>query len=134
MSRENVEIVRRCIDAFNRRDLEAAGRDWDSEAKVDWSRSEGVEAGIYRGREAVRGFWATWLELFDVFVMEPDEFIDCGEHVVVPNRTCMQGRGGIKVEARSAAVVTVHDGRIVEWRLCQDRDEAVEAVGLEEQA
>jgi hypothetical protein len=49
MSRENVDIVRQAIDAFNRHDLAAAGRDWDPEATVDWSRSEGVEAGIYRG-------------------------------------------------------------------------------------
>jgi ketosteroid isomerase-like protein len=132
MSQQNVDIVRQSIDAFNRRDLDAAGRDWDPEAKVDWSRSEGVEAGIYRGYEATRGFWATWLELFDVFVLEPDEFIECGEYVVVPNRTYMQGRDGINVEAQSASVVTLHDGRIVEWRLYIDRDEALKAVGLTE--
>jgi ketosteroid isomerase-like protein len=68
--------------------------------------------------------------LFDVFALEPDGFIECGEHVVVPNRTYMQGRDGIKVEAQSASVVTLHDGRIVEWRLYLDRDEALKAVGL----
>jgi ketosteroid isomerase-like protein len=130
MSQANVEIVRQAIDAFNRRDLDEAGRDWDPEATVDWSRSEGVEAGIYRGREATRAFWATWLELFDVFALEADEFIECGDQVVVPNRTYMQGRDGIKVEAQSTSVVTLHEGRIVEWRLYLHRDEALKAVGL----
>jgi len=92
----------------------------------------GIEAGIYRGYEAVRGFWATWLELFDVFDLEPDEFIECGQHVVVPNRTYMQGRGGIKVGATSASVVTLHDGRIVAWQLYLNRDDALKAVGLAE--
>jgi hypothetical protein len=100
MSKANVEIVRQSIDAFNRRDLDAAGRDWDPEVKADWSRSKGVEAGIYCGYEATRGFGATWLELLDMFALEPDEFIERGEHVVVPNRTCMQGRDGIKVESQ----------------------------------
>ncbi|MEA2333652.1 MAG: hypothetical protein QOG40_142, partial [Solirubrobacteraceae bacterium] len=49
MSQENVEIVRRAIDAFIHRDLDAAVRHNDSEVEVDFSRSMGLEAGIYRG-------------------------------------------------------------------------------------
>jgi hypothetical protein len=48
MSRENVEIVRKAIDAFVDRDLDAAVRDNDSDVEVDFSRSQGIEAGIYR--------------------------------------------------------------------------------------
>src|SRR6476659_8374752 len=102
MSRENVEIVRRSIDAFNRRDLDLAGQDWDAEAVLDWSRSEGVDAGIYRGQEAIRAFWGGWLQMFDQFDLKADEFLDRGEHVVVPNLTRLRGRGGVEVEARSA--------------------------------
>jgi ketosteroid isomerase-like protein len=61
-----------------------------------------------------------------------DEFIECGEHVVVPNRTCFWGREGVEVEAQSTYVVTFRNGRIVEWRLFQTRVEALKAVGLEE--
>jgi hypothetical protein len=50
MSRENVEIVQQAIDAFNRRDLDAVERLYDPEVEMDWSRSRGVQAGIYRGR------------------------------------------------------------------------------------
>ena len=42
------------------------------------------------------------------------------------------GRDGIKVEARYAAVVTLRNGCILEWQLYQERDEALEAVGLAE--
>jgi ketosteroid isomerase-like protein len=132
VSRENVEIVWRAIDAFNRRDLDLAGQDWDAEAVLDWSRSEGVDAGIYRGREAIRAFWGTWLEMFDQFEFKPDEFIECGEHVVIPNLTRLRGRDGVEVEARSVLVATVREGRIVAWRLYQDRAEALKAVGLSE--
>jgi hypothetical protein len=37
-------------------------------------------------------------------------------------------RDGIRVEARSVAVVTLRDVRIVEWRLYHARDEALKAV------
>ncbi len=133
MSQENVEIVRRVIDAFNQRDLDAAGRYNDSSVEVDWSRSRGVEAGVYRGRAEVRGFWDAFLEVFDRVTIFPDEFLERGDHVVVPNRTDFYGRDGVKVQAHSVMVVTLHDGLVVEWRLYQERAEALEAVGLSEQ-
>ena len=64
-SRETVDVVRRTIEAFNRRDLDAALRDVAPEVEIDWSRSRGVEAGIYRGYEACRGFWSTFIDTFD---------------------------------------------------------------------
>jgi ketosteroid isomerase-like protein len=132
MSQENVEIVRRAFEAYNRRDLDAAFRDVAPEIELDWSRSRGVQAGIYRGIEAGRDFWRNFLEMFDPLIITPDEFIECGEHVVVPNQTRLWGRDGIKVEAHAVAVVTLRSGRIVEWRLYQERAEALKAVGLEE--
>jgi ketosteroid isomerase-like protein len=130
MSQENVEIVRRAIDAFIHRDLDAAVRHNDSEVEVDFSRSMGLEAGIYRGQEDVRAFWSLFLDAFDRISVSVDEFIECGEHVVVPNRTCFRGRGGIEVEAHSAYLVTFRNGRIIVWRLFQTRAEALKAAGL----
>jgi ketosteroid isomerase-like protein len=132
VSQENVEIVRASIDAFTRRELDVAGRDWDDDAVVDWSRSEGVDAGVYRGRRAFRAFWAGWLEMFDEFHFEVDEFIERGEHVVMPNLTRLRGRDGMEVEAHSVVIATVRDGRVVGWRLYRNRGEALKAVGLEE--
>lgn len=130
MSHENVEIVRRSIDAFNERDLDGAMRDFDPEGEIDWSRSRGLEAGIYRGYDACRSFWGTFIDTFDRVTVAADEFIDRGDHVVVPNRTRMWGRYGIEVAAHSALVVTLHRRRIVGWRLFQEKAEALEAVGL----
>jgi ketosteroid isomerase-like protein len=130
MSQENVEVVRRAIEAFNRRDLDAAVRDSHPDVEVDWSRSRGVEAGIYGGREATRRFWSTFYGSFDRIVVTPEEFIEHGDHVIVRDRTRMWGREGIEVEARNVAVVTVRDGLIRHWRLCRDISEALKAVGL----
>jgi ketosteroid isomerase-like protein len=128
MSQENVEIVRRAIDAFNRRDLDAIESHPDVE--VDWSRSRGLEAGIYRGREATQRFWATFYEVFDRVVVVPEELIDHGDRVMLVDRTHMRGRDGIEVEVHNVSVARVRDGRILQWRLCSDRAEALKAVGL----
>ena len=132
MSQENVEIVQRAIDAFNRRDLEALTRFADPELEMDWSRSRGVEAGIYRGVQDARGFWDEFLDIFDQVTVSPEEFIDLGDHVLVPNRTRMRGREGIEVQTQSAFVVTLRSGRVVGWTLYQEKAEALEAVGLRE--
>jgi ketosteroid isomerase-like protein len=128
---QNVEIIRRGIDAFNRRDLDEVLRTYDPDAEVDWSRSPGVEAGIYRGREAIRGLWNTFLETWERVTVSVDEFIDCGESVVLPCRTQFWGRDGIEVEAYGVFVATLRDGRIVVYRLFHERAEALKAVGLE---
>ena len=58
MSQENVEIVRRSIEAWNRRDLTTTRALWRSDGEVDWSRARGPFKGVYRGhreREALLG-------------------------------------------------------------------------------
>jgi ketosteroid isomerase-like protein len=134
MSQGNVEMVRRAHQAFNRPDvfdLDALYRLTVPDFVVDWSRSGGVEAGIYRGEAATRRFWDTFFEVFQRVVVEPVQFMDHGDRVVVPHHFRAVGRDGIEVEARSVVVFTVRDGRIVEMQLYQDTAEALEALGVE---
>jgi ketosteroid isomerase-like protein len=137
MSRENVEIAREAAEAFNRPDLgvfdlDAFYRLADAELVIDWSRSGGLEAGIYRGEVATRRFWSTFFEAFERVVVEPLEFIEHGESVVIPHHFHAWGRQGVEVDAHSAVVATVRDGRITEMRLYRQTAEALKAVGLEE--
>jgi ketosteroid isomerase-like protein len=131
MSQQNVEIVRRVIEAWNSRDLEGALRDLDPDAEVDWSESSGVQRGVYRGIEEITRFWQEWLDLFQEIDVRPEAFIDAGEHVAVPNRTYMRGRDGVEVDAGSTSVWTLRDGKIVSHRLYQEKEAALEAVRLE---
>jgi ketosteroid isomerase-like protein len=130
MSQENVEVVRRAIEAFSSGDLDAATQTADPEIEVDWSKSSGVEAGVYRGLAQARQFWATFHDVFERIEVLPVEFIEHDEHVIVRDRSRLWGRDGIEVTVRTVAVVTLRDGRIVAWRLCRDKDEALDAAGL----
>jgi len=135
MSQQNVEIARRAHEAFNRPDLgvfdlDALYRLADPDLVVDWSRSAGLEAGIYKGEAATRRFWNTFFESFERVVVEPLEFIGHGESVVVPHHLHARGRQGVEVDARSTVVLTVRDGRIIEMRLYRQTAEALKAVGL----
>jgi uncharacterized protein len=132
MSQGNVEIVHRAIEAWTRRDLDGALEDLHPDAEVDWSESSGVQRGVYVGIEEIRRFWGEWLDLFEEIEVRPEAFIDAGEHVVVPNRTYMRGRDGIEVDAGSTSVWRLRDGKIVWHRLYQDKEAALEAIGLSE--
>jgi ketosteroid isomerase-like protein len=131
MSQENVEIVRAGLDAYNRRDwdvlLEHAGPDF----VWDMSRAIGPQRGVYKLAD-LRSFLEDLATTFEFHRFEAHEFIEVGEHVVVPTTAYARGRDGIEVEARTATVYTFRDGAITRMTMYQGRQEALEAAGLSE--
>jgi ketosteroid isomerase-like protein len=132
MSRENVEIVRRSTDAYNRRDVDGMLALWAQDAVLDWSNARSFEAGVYRGHGEIRAFmeefFASWDEVRIELVYGPAEVED--GLVIAENVTYMRGRDGIEVQARSAWLITIRDGRHASLTLYQTKQEALEAAGL----
>ena len=132
MSEENIEIVRKAIEAWNRRDAPIARALWHTDAEIDWSRSQGPLKGVYRGRGEVESFRDEFWSTFEVVELETHGFTQAGSEVVVPNTAHLRGRDGIEVIAKSTFVYTVEDGQITRLRMFQERAEALEAAGLQE--
>jgi ketosteroid isomerase-like protein len=130
VSRENVDLVRRSLDAYARRDAEAMRAITWPELELDWSRSRAWLAGVYRGFDEALSFYADYFEAFESIVIVPDCFIHAGDVVVAPNVAHQRGRDGVEVSARSALVFTVRDGKIARICLYQETEEALAAVGL----
>jgi ketosteroid isomerase-like protein len=132
MSEENVEIVRRSLDAYSQRDIDALRTLNHPGLELDWSASVGSLAGVYRGLDQALRFYAEYYETFEATVIEPDRFVETGDLVVVPNVAHQRGRDGIEVSARSTLVFAVHDRQVTSICLYQEEDEALKAVGLAE--
>ena len=133
MSQENVEIVRRGFDAYNRGDLDGLLENWAPDAVVDWSRSRGFDAGVFRGHDAIRAHWQRLLEAFDEVRIELVDPIEVeGDLLIVENLGYLRGRDGIEVQTRSAWLITIRDGELTSFTLYQTRQEALEAAGLRE--
>jgi ketosteroid isomerase-like protein len=126
----NVEIVRRAIEAWNRRDPALAC--WRFDGQIDWSRSRGPLKGVYRGQEEREPFSDAFWWTFEDVQLEAHGFLEAGSEVVVPNTAHLRGRDGIEVIARSTFVYTVESGQITRLRMFQDHAEALEAAGLSE--
>ena len=131
MSEENVEIVRAAIDAYNRGDHEAALKDAAPELEYDLSRATGPLPGVY-ARDQVVPFLSEFAENWQSVRIEPHEFIEVGEQVIVPWTAHMMGRDGIEVQARVAWTWTIREGRVERLCMYQEREEALEAAGLSE--
>jgi ketosteroid isomerase-like protein len=132
MSGENVEVVKRHVDAWNRRDMATLSALWRSDAEIDWSHARGPLKGVHRGRGEVETFWNEWYSTFAEARLETQGFIEAGSEVVVSSTARFRGREGIEVTARSTNVYTVENGKITRLRMFQERAEALEAAGLSE--
>jgi ketosteroid isomerase-like protein len=130
MSQENVEIVRRMLDARNRGDAETVMAYAADDIEFDLSASPGPFAGVYKGHEQVMRLWKAWSEVFSEMIWEAEELVARGDAVIVPVRFRSRGRGsGVETVARAVHVYWLRDGKVVRYRQCQNWPEALEAVG-----
>jgi ketosteroid isomerase-like protein len=129
MAQENVELVRRTIDFFNRREIDRALNATDPNLEMDWSNSIGPLRGVYRGRKEVLEFWQAFLEAWDEVRWDPQEFIEVDEaRLIVVNRVRMRGkRSRVDVEAIGVQLWTIADGKGRKVKLYQTKADALDA-------
>ena len=126
MSQENVEIIRCCIQAWERGDEVGAMEVIAANVEVRLFPGE-----VFHGPGGVREAVATFVGAWDGLQVEYPEFVDAGDHVVVQVR--WRGRGkssGLETGAEFAAAYTLNQGKIVRYREFASMQQALEAVGL----
>jgi ketosteroid isomerase-like protein len=132
MSHENAEVVRRQFEAFDRGGVDAAAEFWHPD--INWRAAEGAadDVGVMRGTEALRRYYEDWVEAFDDLHAEVEEVIfESAERCAAAIRNSGRPRGSsARVQGRYYVVCTVREGLIVSGREYETRDEALEALGL----
>jgi uncharacterized protein len=127
-----VEIVKRGYEALSRGDMAAVLEGFDPNIEW-WDRSDALNPTVVRGHDGMRGMWAEIAESFAEWRMEPKEFIDAGDYVVVPLDHVMRGRAsGALIEGHEVHVFKLRDGKVTALREYQTKAEALEAVSLEQ--
>jgi ketosteroid isomerase-like protein len=134
MSQENVEVVRRTYDAWNRRDFDEAVELLAPD--IEWQMPPNLpDAETWRGSDDVARGLETFLESWTELRVEVQELIDAGDRVVALVRYSGQAAlTGLAVEGQvvDAAVWTLRDGKATKVQMYAGTDEALEAVGLRE--
>jgi len=127
MSAENVEAVRAAYEAFMRGDLGAVADTFADD--VEWETPESLPlGGLVRGREAVIGNFAQIPSYWSSFSVEPEEYIDAGDHVVVTGVQRATGPGG-SFESRYLHLFRLSGGKVVRGEFIGDSAKARDALG-----
>jgi ketosteroid isomerase-like protein len=131
MSRENVEMIRRCYEAFNRRDFDAALADFDD--AITWKPAFPAGMAVLEGKEALRAQWTSRVEALDLHV-EPQELIAVGDSgVIVVARWIGRGQlSGTPVEEARTLAFKMQAGKVVRVEGYASKEEALQAVGMRE--
>lgn len=131
MSQANVEVLRRVLDAFNRRDRAAWRAACDPELE-DRPPREWPESQPIRGADAVFDFLLEGTAPWEDNDFEIVELIETGaETVVAQIRSEVRGKAsGAAVTWNYWNVATVRDGTARRFEWFADRAEALEAAGI----
>jgi ketosteroid isomerase-like protein len=142
MSEQDIQNAKRGYAAFNAAYRSGDANDvlpileeyWDPEAVF-------LPAGVlpdskarpHRGWDAILRFTANQMEAFTELRIEPLEFIEIGECLVVPYRFGGRARHtGIPVEFSFVHVFTFRDGKATRCEVFKTKADALEAAGLSE--
>jgi ketosteroid isomerase-like protein len=135
VSRENIEMLLRIMDAFNSGDieriLELMHPDFETAVPAELS----AEPDVYRGAEGVRRYFDSWDPMEDIR-FEAREFWEAGEvggdeSLVADVHLTAKGRHtAIAVEQHIAQVWTLRDGRALRVATYPTLEQALAAAGL----
>jgi ketosteroid isomerase-like protein len=133
VSSGNVETVRATYEAFNHESRETMLEFLHPEIEWDESDLPARRPGVYRGHEGIISLLEENATLWENICIAIDDIAEGqDDRVIAFIRAKGRGRNtGVDVELASAQVWTIQDGKAVHVRLYLDREEALQAAGLE---
>jgi ketosteroid isomerase-like protein len=133
MSQENIEVVRKSIDAYNRGGLDAWVASLSPDVVWESQRLPGLRE-VYRGRAEVREWLEQLLELFEETHLEIEEITALSDdRVLIAYTQIGRGRGsGLPVEQSLWSIFWLAEGLITRRQAFRIKADALEAAGLSE--
>ena len=125
MSRENVEIVRSIYELWGQ---ERSARHLIAEDLEYVNPPYAIEPGTYRDRRKLQAI----RDVYPDFRVEPEEFFDIGDDVVVVGTARGTTASGITTQWRQGYIWTIRSGRAVRLQWFNDPKEALKVAGLRE--
>jgi ketosteroid isomerase-like protein len=129
---ENIRLLQHALEQYERTGEPDYGI-LDDDIVFDLSRSSFPDAGVYRGREGVRKWFAGLDDAFGKTQYEVEKVQARDERVAALLHVVGRGPGsGIQVDYRFVPVLTVRNGKVVRVDRYDDWTEALESAGLSE--
>jgi ketosteroid isomerase-like protein len=131
MSAENLEIVRRLVEAFNDRDLDAMSAVVDPEGELHTLRAQ-LEGRPYRGHAGLRQMFSDFDQDWEFVQLEAEELRETGDQVVILGRLRARGRTSrVDLDVPIGFVWRLRGGKAVYGRTFSEQADALRAAGLD---
>ena len=131
MSQENVDVIRRSVEHFNRAG-EPAWELFDPEISFA-TRGDIESSGTYTGLDGLRQVVSNFAGVWDSIRWEITKVTGDGDTFVVALHIYLRGQGsGVEVETDEAWACWMRDGRFLRIEQYGDLRHALEAAGLRE--
>jgi ketosteroid isomerase-like protein len=126
----NVDLLRRFVEVFNRRDLDLVVADLDPDVELhEWPEAPGAQS--YRGPDGVRRALEVWFDAWEWMQVVITDTKEIGDRILVTLHQRAKGIGSeVEVEVDTYNVYTFHEGKMTRMELFLNRDDALEAAGL----
>jgi ketosteroid isomerase-like protein len=131
MPEENVELVRRAIEALSEGGVEAMLPYVHEDFEMSTPPDLAAEPDTYRGHDGVRRWFDSFYEVMDRVGLEADDLVAADDDLVVAKLTIAArgGTTGIELTLDADVVCALADERIREIRFFGSRAEALAAAG-----
>lgn len=128
MSAENLEIVRRTLEKF----AETGEIEWSTvDQDIEITDHDIPDQQGYRGHDGLARWLEDWATAWAEYTIEPTDFLDAGNYVVVVLRMRATGRGsGLELDREDAIVYELHDGKMIRCEYFNDKLHALAAAGI----
>jgi ketosteroid isomerase-like protein len=128
VSRENLEIVERGIEAFNDRGVEGIIPYIHPEFEATTPPNLASEPDTYRGHDGVRRWFDSFYEVMDQIRWDAHSFQQVGDRVVVEFTLRARGKTtGLEFGQEAVMVWSFRDGKGIRIELFETLDEALAA-------
>ena len=129
MSQDGAELVRRFVDAFNRRDLE----DFLAvcHPDVEFRSLASDLGGSFRGHAGVRVYFREFTDTFDEHRLDIERIEDRGDVTIGWMRGRARARAsGVDLDWHAVFATRFRDGRLWRAAACRSEQEALDSVGV----
>jgi ketosteroid isomerase-like protein len=123
----NVELLRKFVEAFNRRDVDAMVGEIDPDVELhEWPEAPGAQS--FRGAEGVVQAFEGWFDVWEWMKVEITGIEEAEGRVLVTLHQRAKGKGSeVEVEIDSFNVYRFESGKVTSIELFTDRDSALKA-------
>jgi len=129
VSEENLDLVQRAYDAWNRGDVDGVLALCHPEFEY---HASGIYPGldpVYRGHEGFRKFERDFRATWESLSIDVERLEDRGDQVAVLGTFEARGRDGMSLRRPMSNRVTIRDGLAVRIDAYGEWDQALEAIG-----